>query len=180
MSAPFAIDLPVFETDRLRLRGPRVEDFGPLEAYWRTERSRFEDGPKDRDGAWDDFATAFGCWLIRGYGPWCIEPLGGGPFLGTVGVFHPAWCIEPDLGWTLMAEAEGKGYAHEAALAARAWSYAHTPVGRLTSNIDRGNARSIRLATRLGAVEDPNAPDTSPQTVIYRHPDRAAILGETP
>jgi len=174
------IEIPTLETDRLALRGPRVDDFGPLEAYWRTERSCYEGGPKDRDGAWDDFASSFGCWLIRGYGPWCVEPRGGGAFFGIVGVFHPAWCIEPDLGWSLMPEAEGKGIAQEAALSAREWSYAHTPVARLTSNIHRGNARSIRLAVRLGAAEDPDAPDTDAETVIYRHPSRDAILGETP
>ena len=172
------LELPVIETERLRLRGPRLVDFAPMEAYWATDRSVYEDGPKDRNRAWEDFATSFGLWLIRGYGPWSIEMKASGAFLGAVGVFHPAWCVEPDLGWSLVAEAEGKGIAYEAALAARAWAYANTDVARLVSNIDRGNARSIRLAQRLGAVEDPAAPDTDAQTVIYRHPDRAVVLGD--
>lgn len=172
------IELPTIETERLTLRGPREADFAPVEAYWRTERSIYEGGPKDRDGAWDDFAGAFGCWLVRGYGPWSLEARESGAFLGIAGVFHPAWCIEPDLGWSLMAEAEGRGFAHEAALAARAWIYANTRLEGLVSNIDRRNARSIRLAERLGAREDPTAPDTDAETVIYRHPTAAEILGD--
>lgn len=168
--------IPVLETERLRLRGPELSDIPAVIAYWATDRSVYENGPKDAVGAYEDYATAFACWLIRGYGAWALEARASGAFVGIAGVFHPFSVTEPDLGWSLMAEAEGRGLAFEAALAARDWAYRNTAIASLTSNIDRGNARSIRLAMRLGAVLDPDAPDTDAETVIYRHISRADYL----
>lgn len=168
--------IPILETERLRLRGPDLGDMPAVIAHWASDRSVYEGGPKDAWRAYEDYATAFGGWLIRGYGPWGVEDRGSGLYLGLVGVFHPYAVTEPDLGWDVVAEAEGKGIAHEAAVAARDWVYRYTVIDSLTSNIDRGNARSIRLAKRLGAVPDEDAPDTDAETIIYRHISQADYL----
>ena len=49
-----------------------------------------------------------------------------------------------------MAPAEGRGVAMEAAIAARAYAYRVLGWQTAVSMIDPGNARSIRLAQRLG------------------------------
>ncbi|MEO0992812.1 MAG: GNAT family N-acetyltransferase [Pseudomonadota bacterium] len=168
--------VPLLETERLRLRGPDIADMPAVIAYWATDRSVYEGGPRNPNGAYEDYTSSFACWLVRGYGCWALEERASGSFLGIAGVFHPNWVIEPDLGWTLLAEAEGKGYAHEAALAARDWVYRNTEIASLTSNINRENARSIRLAARLGAAPDEDAPDTDDETIIYRHISQADYL----
>ena len=38
------VHIPVLETDRLRLRAPRLEDFEHWAAFFASERSRFERG----------------------------------------------------------------------------------------------------------------------------------------
>jgi RimJ/RimL family protein N-acetyltransferase len=70
-----------------------------------------------------------------------------------------------------MAASEGKGVAYEAALAARAYAYKTVKLATLVSYISPRNARSIRLAERLGARLDPDAayPEDDP-CLVYRHP----------
>ena len=84
--------------------------------------------------------------------------------LGEVGIYHLATYPEPEIGWMLVSGAEGRGIAHEAAAALRAWAYARFGWTTLVSYIDPANARSIRLAERLGARLDTAAapPETSP------------------
>ncbi|HEU0223455.1 MAG TPA: GNAT family N-acetyltransferase [Paracoccaceae bacterium] len=161
--------IPVLATERLILRGPRPGDFPPYAAFWASERSVHEGGPLGEREAWLDFAACFGLWLVRGYGTWSVEERGSGAFLGLVGLYQPIQFPEPDLGWTLMAEAEGRGFAHEAAIAARAWVWENTALPSLVSYIDPANARSIRLAERLGGRRDPEARRVDPGDVVFRH-----------
>lgn len=161
--------IPELATDRLVLRGPRLADFPPMAAFWASDRSRHEGGPRTMAGAWDDFAAAYGLWLIRGFGVWSVEHRTTGAFVGQVGLFQPAHYPEPDLGWTLTAEAEGKGLAHEAARAACDWVWANTALPSVVSYIGPDNDRSIRLALRLGGVRDETAEVYDPGDVVIRH-----------
>lgn len=168
--------IPEIATARLRLRGPRLADFPPMAAFWASPRSVHEGGPRDERFAWLDFAACFGAWHIRGYGAWSVEARATGAFAGIVGLFHLIEYPEPDLGWTLVPEAEGQGIAFEAAQAARDWVWANTALPSVVSYIDPANARSIRLAERLGGVRDPGAAVVDPGDVAIRHhrPGRAA------
>ncbi len=93
--------------------------------------------------------------------------------LGDVGVIQPLRFPEPELGWTLTADAEGKGIAFEAATAARDWYWANTDATSVVSYIDPANTRSRALAKKLGATHDPAAPlpegETADETLVYRH-----------
>jgi len=150
--------IPTLVTERLRLRAPRVEDFEPYAAFYASDRSIWEDGPFDRARAWRDFAASAGLWALRGYGAWSIEDRETGAYLGEAGLFHPAHYPQAELGWMVVPEAEGRGIAHEAALAARDWAWHQAGLTRLVNYIDHGNVRSIRLAERLGAVRDDTLP----------------------
>jgi len=76
----------------------------------------------------------------------------------------------------VVAGAEGKGIAHEAALAVRDWCYNVRGLTLLMSYIDPRNARSIRLAERMGAVLDESAPLPEGELcVAYRHPGPEAL-----
>jgi RimJ/RimL family protein N-acetyltransferase len=162
--------IPTLTTDRLILRGPRRDDFAPYAVFWASDRSIHEGGPRDTRGAWEDFAAGFGLWTLAGYGTWSVEDRADGRFAGIVGIYHPIHFPEPELGWAVMPHAEGRGIAHEAAVAARDWTYAHGGLTTLVSYIDPANARSIRLAERLGAWRDDDAPGIDPGDVVMRHP----------
>ncbi len=92
--------------------------------------------------------------------------------LGMAGPWFPEGWPEREIGWTLWAaEAEGKGYAREAAVAARDHAFRDLGWDTAVSYIDPENTRSIALAERLGARRDDAArhPGDEP-CLVYRHP----------
>lgn len=164
--------IPTLQTERLVLRAPRLEDFEPFAAHMASARSVWEDGPLDRARAWKEFASGYALWNLRGYGTWSLADRASGNYLGEAGIYRPAHYPEPEIGWMVLERAEGKGLAHEAALAVRRWAYGVRGLGALVSYIDPGNTRSIRLAERLGARLDRAAPIPEGEIcVTYRHPD---------
>ncbi len=74
--------------------------------------------------------------------------------LGIAGPFFPDCWPEPEIGWTVFSCAEGRGLAHEAALAARAYVYGTLGWDTVISAIAPGNTRSVALARRMGAVAE--------------------------
>jgi RimJ/RimL family protein N-acetyltransferase len=163
--------IPVLATERLTLRAPRLGDFEAMAAFLASERSRMMDGPLDRLGAWRVLAASLGHWELRGYGMWAVEETATGAFVGQVGMFHPEGWIAQEVGWWVTAPCEGKGFAHEAALAARRYAYAIAGWREAFSVIHPENARSIRLAERLGArLDREQAIHTGATRLVYRHP----------
>jgi RimJ/RimL family protein N-acetyltransferase len=163
---------PVLHTERLTLRPHVMADFEPLCAVFESARARYMGGPFSRREAWLMFAADAGSWALQGVGAWGIQAREGA-FLGQVSVAQPVHFPELELGWTLVQEAEGQGYAHEAAMAALNWVRCDLRPQSLVSYVHVDNARSIALARRLGAEHDPCAAyaegDSAEDTVIYRH-----------
>lgn len=159
--------LPTLATERLILRAPRVADFDTFAEIACSERGRHLGGPMPREDAWADFASMTGGWLLHGHGLWTIgapEGVAGFVLLG----FEPG-DREPELGFLLAAQAEGRGYALEAARAARAHAFDTFGWCTLVSYIDPANARAIALACRLGAEPDGEIADGAGRTLIFRH-----------
>ena len=172
LRAPGRDNAPVIETDRLRLRPLQFEDFAKVAAFFTTPRARYVGDLKTPAAVWPEFCANIACWPLLGYGTWAVETHDGA-VVGQVGLNFPPQFPELELGWVVLAEFEGRGLAHEAAVAARAWAFAHLPVSSLVSYIHPDNTRSRALAERLGASPDPDAPppdgaDLS-QTLVYRH-----------
>jgi len=162
-----AFPIPELETERLVLRAPREADFPAMLAFNDSPRAAFLGGSSPRQQVWRALLSNIGHWALRGYGFWSVDTKAG-EFAGRVGViYHDGW-LEPELAWHLYEGFEGKGYAHEAALAARDWA-ARQGMGPLTSMIDVQNLRSIALATRLGAVLERTDPGDGTPFHIFRH-----------
>ena len=162
---------PVIETERLILRPNRPEDFDAYAAFYATDRARLRGGVKTRAQAWIQFAAEIGHWSLRGYGFWAVENKAAGAYCGQVGLWNPEGWAEPEIGWLMMEGFEGKGYAHESALRARAYAYNTLGWTRAASCISEGNDRSIRLAERMGATFDRRFPrDGMPDHLVYIHP----------
>ena len=74
-----------------------------------------------------------------------------------------------ELAWHLFDQAEGHGYATEAAMAVRRWAHERHGIGQLVSYIDHHNHRSQGVAKRLGAVTDGTRAPHEPDAEIWVH-----------
>lgn len=158
---------PTLQTERLTLRAPRLADFERWAEFFASDRSRHERGPLDRIEGYKTWAADVALWTLRGYGPFGLDDRATGDYLGEVGIYQPEGYPGPELGWFVVPEAEGKGYAAEAA---RAHAFRDLGWTTAVSYIDPANARSIALAERLGAIRDEKAahPGDAP-CLVYRH-----------
>ena len=165
-----SLPIPVLETARLTLRAPHLDDLKPMAAFFETERSHIVGGPRDAMGSYTSLVSRLGHWVLNGYGLWHIVEKASGCFIGWTGlIFAPAWS-EPELGWTLFEEAEGKGYGFEAATAARNYGAHQQGLNGVISYIAPHNNRSIALAERLGARFESDAALLGKPCQIWRHP----------
>lgn len=168
--APISALIPVLRTERLILRAPQAGDMDVLAAFYASERAHFIGGPCDRFQTWTRLLSGLGHWALRGYGWWAVECRATGALAGRVGVgLHEGW-DEPELGWHIYEGFEGRGYAFEAALAARRHARESWGMGPLISYIVAENHRSRALAERLGAVVEREGSVVGHPCLVYRHP----------
>lgn len=163
------IHIPTLQTARLILRAPRLSDFDRWAEFFASERSKWERGPLDRVEGYRAWAADVALWTLRGYGAFGMDDRATGAYVGEVGIYQSAEFPAPELGWFVVPEAEGKGYAFEGATAVMAWVREALGWDRLCSIIDPGNVRSIALGRRLGGVIDPALPGIDPGDVVIRH-----------
>ncbi|PVH28141.1 GNAT family N-acetyltransferase [Pararhodobacter oceanensis] len=169
--------IPRLETERLILRGHRPADFDAFAAYAQTPRSTGTGGPLDRNLAWRSFCNMTGHWVHRGYGFWVIEDRASARPLGACGLWFPEGWPEREIGWMLWTDAaEGKGIAHEAALAARSYAYDVLGWDTAISLVLDDNTRSAALARRMGCVADGSFEHAQyGAATIWRHPAPADL-----
>lgn len=168
---PHLADTPVLETERLILRAPRAGDFAVWDGFARSDRSKYMGGPYNAGDSWRAFANTVGHWVMRGWGEFVFCLRGHDAPLGNAGPWFPEGWPEREIGWAVWdTAAEGKGYAFEAARAARAHAFDVLGWDTAVSYIDPDNARSVALAERLGAVRDLQAVPLSEGDLVYRHP----------
>jgi ribosomal-protein-alanine N-acetyltransferase len=96
-------------------------------------------------------------WREQGFGLWAVERRdrdGVGPIIGFVGIARPFW-LPPvahriEIGWRLARAEWSKGFATEAALAARDHATERLGIDNLIAIIHPDNRRSQRVAAKLG------------------------------
>ena len=163
--------IPTIETERLLLRAPSLADFEPEAEFFASDRASHVGGKMPREQVWRWLASVVGHWAFRGFGFFGVEEKSTSRYLGHVGPWFPEGWPEREIGWTLMNGAEGKGYAFEAAKAARAWAYKTLGWDTAISMILHGNSRSVALAERLGAqLESDFEHERFGPCHIFRHP----------
>lgn len=168
-AARLSTQLPVIETERLRLRAPSLADFDAWAEIFTGPAGPHLGGPFSRDEAFTEFAATCGLWLLRGHGVLTVEPKAGGATLGFVLIGFEPGDQEPELGYLFRPAAEGQGFATEAAAALRDHAFGPLGMGRLVSYIDPENAGSIRVARRLGATR--TADFDGAQVWVHQTPD---------
>lgn len=152
---------PVVETARLRLRAHTAGDFEASLPMWNDPIvTRFIGGrPYTAEEVWQRLQRYAGSWVLLGHGFWAIEDKATGKLVGEIGLMDAKRDIEPpfgadrELGWALLPEVHGRGYASEALQAALDWEKKHFNGARLVALIDPDNTASIRLAHRFGFTE---------------------------
>lgn len=143
--------IPQLETPRLVLRGWRASDIDPYAAMCADpEVMRYVGVPIDRQQSWREMATHAGHWAFRGYGNWAVVRRDDGAVLGRAGLWNPEGWPGLEVGWQLARHAWGNGYATEAGRAAMDWAWEVLGATQLISLIHTENARSMRVAERLG------------------------------
>jgi RimJ/RimL family protein N-acetyltransferase len=146
------ISIPTFEEGRLRYRAPRWDDFEAYAEFRGSDRARGVGGPHSRGSSFVSFAEILGHWHLRGYGRWLIADRETDAPLGVVGLMYPEDWPEPEIAWSVFADAEGKGFASEAARFTRRYAYNVLGWTTLISCTLIGNTQSEVLAERLEAT----------------------------
>jgi RimJ/RimL family protein N-acetyltransferase len=144
--------IPELRTERLILRAYRPDDWDALSALNADMDFRATLGGNllSAEQSWAQMETALGQWALRGYGLFAVEH--AGRFIGRVGILHPAEFSGPEIAWGIAPEHWGRGFATEAAIAARDWARDERGLSRLISLILPDNHRSQSVARKLGAV----------------------------
>jgi RimJ/RimL family protein N-acetyltransferase len=162
----------MIETTRLRLRDYREEDrevFAALNAD--PAVARWLGGVPDREASDFMFDRLHAHIAALGFGFWVVERKADGRFLGLVGLQTiPPGSLLPvapavEIGWRLIPEAWGQGYASEAAAEALAWAFAHLDLDEVVSLTATENLRSQAVMRRIGMVRAPSRD--------FDHPDLA-------
>ena len=156
-----AVEVPVLETERLRLRGHRVGDLVHCAGMWAEPEVVRHTRPQ---GAYGRRELAEIVELCGPLGADGVRVLGGGGE-GNGQVCRRNWVCGLQAGsgavgwracrrgWVLAAHAHGKGYATEAVRAALAWGDEHFQPARTACIIVPENLQSIRVAAKCGYEE---------------------------
>jgi RimJ/RimL family protein N-acetyltransferase len=112
--------------------------------------------PSTQEETWGRILRYAGHWAYLNFGYWAIEERTSGDFIGEVGFadhhrnMEPSLTDMPEIGWVIITQARGKGYATEAVMAALAWGDASFGARRTSCVIAPENTASIRVAEKCG------------------------------
>lgn len=174
IDAHLAVEVPTLETERLKLRAHRLEDFVHCAAMWADpEVTRYIGGkPYTEEESWARLLRYIGHWSLLGFGYWVVEEKSTSRFIGEVGFADykrdlPALKGLPEIGWAFTTQARGNGYATEAVRAAINWGDAHFPSPRTACIIHPENLASIRVAEKCAYGEFQRTTYKSHATIMF-------------
>jgi len=177
------VEVPVLETERLKLRGHRVDDFVHCAAMWADPNvTRYIGGkPLTEEESWTRLLRYVGHWALLGFGYWVAEDKATGNFVGEIGFadykreLEPSLKGVPEIGWVLASQAHARGYATEAVRAAVEWGDAHFQSARTACIIAPENLMSIRVAVKCGYREFGRATYKGHPTLLFVREPSASL-----
>ena len=144
---------PFLITERLILRPTAAEDFEGWAAFHGdTETMRFLGGTQSRAESWRSLCMMAGAWTIRGYAMFSLIRRDTGAWIGRIGPWYPDGWPAHEIGWGVLREYAGQGYALEAARASMDYAFDVLGWEKVIHIIDPDNSASIALAERLGST----------------------------
>jgi RimJ/RimL family protein N-acetyltransferase len=149
---PMELAALALETSRLLLRPTRAEDFDGWAAFMADEQSsKHLGGVQPRSVAWRGFLSMVGAWQIQGFAMFSVIEKASGRWIGRVGPWQPVGWPGTEVGWGIVRECCGRGYATEAATAAIDWAFDSLGWQEVIHIIDVQNAASQGVARKLGS-----------------------------
>jgi len=140
------------ETPRLLLRLPQHEDLDAVAAFLADEvATRYIGGSMPRALAWRSLATMRGSWELQGFAMFSVIEKDSGRWVGRVGPWKPEGWPGTEVGWSIVRERWGRGYAPEAAAVCIDWAFATLGWEQVIHTIDPDNAGSRTVAAKLGS-----------------------------
>jgi RimJ/RimL family protein N-acetyltransferase len=169
--------IPTLETERLRLRPFRDDDFDDYAALCADpEVARYLGrGTIGKEQSWRIMVFLMGHWQMRGYGMWAVEERAGGAFAGAIGFADPYGWPGFELAWSLARRCWGRGYATEGARAALRYAFTVLQKDHIISLIHPENRASARVAERLGERPEGRADILGTELLIYGIERRAWV-----
>ena len=158
---------PVLETSRLQLREVTLSDSDFLlkllnDPTWlenigdRGVRCNAEAESYVKHSIWPQYQA-------HGYGMYTVLLKPSALAIGICGLVKREYLSAPDLGFALLPDYVGQGYASEAARGVMAHALGKFGIGGLYAIARRGNDRSVRVLARLGFHHE--GPYLTPQGV---------------
>ena len=145
------------ETERLIFRQWHSSDFEQFHSFHSSEEdARYVGGVKSAEESWRLMATYIGHFELFGYSYLAVIEKQTKCLLGTVGLWNSTPWPEPELGYWLFPECQGKGFGIEAGIAIKKLALEKLKLESLVSYIDPLNVPSKKLASRLGAKYEGN------------------------
>ena len=147
-----AIDDLVLCTPRLLLRPPRLDDLdGWTEMMADEETARFIGGTAPRAVCWRQLMTMIGSWHAQGFAMFSVIEKASGRAVGRLGPWQPEGWPGTEVGWAIMRDCWGRGYAVEGSIAATNWAFDALGWTEVIHSIAPDNMASIRVAEKLGS-----------------------------
>ncbi len=144
----------LLETERLRLRPVNVDDEELMLAVWNDPafiRNVVDRGIRTAEQARKAIEEgARKLFEEHGYGPYCMSLKSNGTLIGICGLFKRENLDDPDIGFAVLPDYCGKGFAGEAAVAVVDYARTELGLGMLTAIVSPTNAASIGLIEKLG------------------------------
>lgn len=169
------------ETSRLLLRQYQDKDYAPFAMLnANPDVMEYFPSPLNRDQSDSLMDKARGLIETNGWGFWATEEKSTGRLIGMVGLHNvdDDMPVYPniEIGWRLSKEFWGKGYATEAAIAARDFAFESLKIDSIISFTTTNNIRSQAVMKRIGMNDTgqtfahPHIPESSPlrEHVLYQ------------
>ncbi|WP_312347317.1 GNAT family N-acetyltransferase [Stenotrophomonas acidaminiphila] len=140
------------ETERLLLRPPCADDFDAFAAFCADPLPmQHLGGVQAPSVAWRSLATMAGSWHLLGYSMFSVIEKDSGRWVGRAGPWQPHGWPGPEVGWSIVPDRWGRGYAPEAARAAIDWAFDVLGWDQVIHTIAPDNRNSQAVARKLGA-----------------------------
>ena len=146
----------IIETERLRLREMNDDDFQPL-----YEVLADSEVMQHYPSAFDEARVRH--WIQRnkeryrifGFGLWAVCLKETGEMIGDCGLTMQLinGQIKPEIGYHIRADKQRNGYAKEAAIAVRDWTFHNTPFNVVYSYMKYTNEASVKTALSYGCKQ---------------------------
>jgi len=116
-----------------------------------AETAKFIGGAAPRSVTWRALMTMIGAWHAHGFAMFSVFEKTTGRWVGRLGPWMPEGWPGPEVGWTIVRDCWGRGYAPEGATAATNWAFEHLGWTHVIHSIDPANVASQVVARKLGS-----------------------------